>query len=316
LASADQQGLRIPLLTKVAIIAALLVSIPYYWLLVDAGPSNAPARAIDLNRLRMAANQLRGPLPTAIEAVVPAHDDYPGTFLVASGGLRFNRVGAIVYRLVTPGGDTVLDAGLSPDQAMAAGFTVHDPGSQRTANNWLRGARRIVFTGQDIDHIGGLIASPAREGFAARAIVNPEQAQRISQVAPALALEKSVNAHRADYAAIAPGVVMLQTPGHTPGSQMIFVRLASGREFLFGGDNMPMARNLAWLRPRSRYMAEWLGNEDRAAVIGWLKGLAALQSQAPAIIIVPAHDLSWMNVIGHKQGITIVRPGPSPEQTQ
>jgi len=307
----EQQGSRIPFLTKAAIVVALLVSIPYYWLLIDAGPSDAPARPIDLDRLRAAAGQLTGPLPTAIEAAVPACDDYPGTFLVAGGGLKTNPVGAIAYRLVTPGGDTVLDAGLSPDQAIAAGFSTYDAGAQRIANSWLRSARRILFTAQDIEHIGGLIASPERAAFAMRVIVNLDQAKRISQLVPALALEKSVNQHPADYAAIAPGVVMLQTPGHTPGSQMIFVRLANGREFLFAGDTMPMRRSLAWQKPRSRYMAEWLGNEDRAAVIGWLKGLTELQSRAPALVIVPAHDLGWLKVTGRNLGISVAQSGPA-----
>lgn len=308
----DRQSYRISALTKTAIVLALLIGIPYYWLLIDSGPSDAPARPIDLARLRAEAGKLLGPLPLAIEAVVPACDDFPGTFLVASGGLKTDRVGAIVYRLVTPGGDTLLDSGLSPDQAAASGFATYDADAQRTADNWLRTAKRIVFTGQDIDHIGGFIATPSRAEFASRAIANPDQAKRISELAPALALQQSVNERHADYAAIAPGVVLLKAPGHTPGSQMIFVRLANGREYLFAGDNVPMLRNLTWLRPRSRYMAEWQGSEDRAAVIGWLKGLNALHQQAPRMIIVPAHDLGWLKGAGLREGIAAAPPVSSP----
>jgi glyoxylase-like metal-dependent hydrolase (beta-lactamase superfamily II) len=36
--------------------------------------------------------------------------------------------------------------------------------------------------------------------------------------------------------AIAPGVVLKKAQGHTPGSQMVFVALASGSELLFVGD--------------------------------------------------------------------------------
>jgi glyoxylase-like metal-dependent hydrolase (beta-lactamase superfamily II) len=285
----------------------MLVAIPYYWLLIDTGPSDAAPRRIDLGRLRAEAGKLAGPLPTAIEAALPASDTYPGTLLVASGGLKTDRVGAVVYRLVTPDGDTVIDAGLNPDQAMAAGFSAHDAAAQRTVDGWLGKARRIVLTGQDIDHIGGLIASPSRAILAARTIANPDQAKRISQLVPLMANAQALKQHADDYAAIAPGVVMLCTPGHTPGSQMIYVRLASGREWLFAGDTMPMERNLTWLRPRSRYMAQWHGAEDRAAVIGWLKGLAAVQQHAPGLIIVPSHDVSWLNEAEEKLGIAVVR---------
>jgi glyoxylase-like metal-dependent hydrolase (beta-lactamase superfamily II) len=303
----EWRGWGISPLTKVAIVLALLIAIPYYWLLIDTGSSDAAPRRIDLGRLRTEASKLAGPLPTAIEAALPASDTYPGTLLVASGGLKTDRVGAVVYRLVTPGGDTVIDAGLSPDQAMAAGFATYDAAAQRTAESWLRNARRIVFTGQDIDHIGGLIASPSRVMLAARTMSNPDQAKRISQLVPLMANAQALKQHADDYAAIAPGVVMLHTPGHTPGSQMIYVRVASGREWLFAGDTVPMERNLTWLRPRSRYMAQWHGTEDRAAVIGWLKGLAALQQRAPGLIIVPSHDVSWLNEAEKKLGIAVVR---------
>ncbi len=304
------EGWRISPLTKAALVLALLIAVPYYWLLIDTGPRHAPARPIDLGRLRAAAGMLEGPLPTAIEAALPASDAYPGTLLVASGGLKSDAVGAVVYRLVTPGGDTVIDAGLSPDQAMAAGFADYDAAAQQTVDAWLRQARRIVFTGQDIDHIGGLTASPSRALLAAHTITNPDQAKRISQLVPALAIAQAVKQHSGDYAAIAPGVVMLHTPGHTPGSQMIYVRLASGRELLFAGDTMPMERNLTWLRPRSRYMAEWNGTEDRGAVIGWLKGLADLQQRAPRLIIVPAHDVSWLEQAERELGIAVTRSHP------
>jgi glyoxylase-like metal-dependent hydrolase (beta-lactamase superfamily II) len=35
---------------------------------------------------------------------------------------------------------------------------------------------------------------------------------------------------------IAPGVVLIKAPGHTPGSQAVYVKLASGREVILSGD--------------------------------------------------------------------------------
>src|SRR5581483_5018541 len=35
---------------------------------------------------------------------------------------------------------------------------------------------------------------------------------------------------------IAPGVVLIKAPGHTPGSQVVYVQLASGREVILSGD--------------------------------------------------------------------------------
>jgi glyoxylase-like metal-dependent hydrolase (beta-lactamase superfamily II) len=35
---------------------------------------------------------------------------------------------------------------------------------------------------------------------------------------------------------IAPGVVLVKTPGHTPGSHVVYVRLKCGQEILLAGD--------------------------------------------------------------------------------
>jgi hypothetical protein len=72
------------------------------------------------------------------------------------------------------------------------------------------------------------------------------------------------------------------------------VRLQNGREYLFAGDSAPMRRNVELQRPRSRYMAEWVGREDRAATLGWIKGLVVLQQREPGLTIVYGHDYGWV----------------------
>ncbi len=308
---AGGQVAGVSFITKAAIILALLIGIPYYWLLIESGPSDAPPHQIDIGRLRLEAGKLAGPLPQKIEVAVPASDHSAGTFLVAGGGLKADLVGVAAYRLVTPGGDTLLDAGLNQTQAKASGFATYHENEQRIVESWLRAARRIIFSGQDIDHIGGFITSPFNAAIAPRVIADAELATRISRLVPAFAKQNSLQID-GEYAAIAPGVAMLRTPGHTPLARMIYVHLANGREFLFAGDTMPMQRNLTWLKPRSRYSSEWAGSEDRTAVIGWLKGLAALHALEPNLVIVPAHDLGWIKTAGRAAGIETGRFVPIP----
>src|SRR3989442_414512 len=38
------------------------------------------------------------------------------------------------------------------------------------------------------------------------------------------------------YLPLAPGIAVIKAPGHTPGSQMVFVALESGKEYLLIGD--------------------------------------------------------------------------------
>ena len=71
---------------------------------------------------------------------------------------------------------------------------------------------------------------------------------------------------------------------------MIFVRMASGREYLFAGDIASFEQNWKELRARSRLVGDWFAPEDRREVYSWLKTIRALRDEAPRLEIVPGHD--------------------------
>ena len=106
--------------------------------------------------------------------------------------------------------------------------------------------------------------------------------------------------------AIAPGVVVIPAPSHTPGSQMVFVRLAGGREYLFAGDIATMAQSWRELRARSRLIGDWLAPENRGEVFAWLRTIRALKAEAPRLEVVAGHDYEW---IDHREGHRGIREG-------
>ncbi len=291
--------------TRVALLLILLVSVPYYWLLMDPGPTSVAPHDIDIARLRSLADGQQGPRPVAIEYAAVATNNEPGTFFVAGGGLRSEQTGVFIWRLLTPGGDTIINLGLTKDQALASGYDNFHPEIQQTGNDWLLAARRIIFTSEDIDHIGGLVSLLINDRTVAQKLIgNPQQLEAIKALAPTLTgTLKAIPAIQADrdgYVPIAPGIAALRTPGYLDGAQMIYVRLQDGREYLFVGDTAPMRRNVDWQRPRSRYAAEWLGHEDRSKTLAWIKGLARLKAREPGLTIVYGHDFGWLQdqVIG------------------
>ncbi len=284
---------------RIALLLILIVAAAYYWLLMDPGHTSVAPREIDITRLRALADSQQGARPTAIEYAAIATNTEPGTFLVAGGGLRSEQTGVFVWRLLTPGGDTIINAGLTKDQAMAGGYGSYHPEIQATADSWMLAARRIIFTSEDIDHVGGLLTLQLSDRTAASKLVgNERQIEKIKALAPGLMQSlrsaPAVHADKAGYAAIAPGIAIVRTPGYLDGAQMVYVRLQGGREFLFAGDTAPMRRNVEWLRPRSRYAADWLGHEDRAATLGWIKGLARLKEREPGLTIVYGQDHGWL----------------------
>ena len=93
------------------------------------------------------------------------------------------------------------------------------------------------------------------------------------------------------YHALAPGVVLVKAPGHTPGSQLVYVALANGRRLLFVGDvawHMDQIREL-WYRPR--LVTDVFLGEDRDAVMGELRKLRDVGAANPMLQIVVSHDV-------------------------
>ncbi|GMT98647.1 hypothetical protein KH5H1_27660 [Corallococcus caeni] len=90
-----------------------------------------------------------------------------------------------------------------------------------------------------------------------------------------------------------PGVVLIKAPGHTPGTQMVYVRLVDGREFLLVGDVAWHQDNIQLPRMLPR-LAQWVGGGDAQAMAHQLRWLHDLQGTAPELHLVLAHDGAQM----------------------
>ena len=89
---------------------------------------------------------------------------------------------------------------------------------------------------------------------------------------------------------IAPGVVLIRAAGHTPGSQMVYVRRGDGHEYIFMGDTASLSGNVTALRARSRLVADFMAKEDRPTVQVQLQALRRLALANPDVTLVPGHD--------------------------
>lgn len=93
-------------------------------------------------------------------------------------------------------------------------------------------------------------------------------------------------------------VVVVEAPGHTPGSIVVFVTLPSAERFAFIGD-------LAWQREGVELPAErpWLtrrmADVDPDQVREGLVQVHRLAKSIPDMTIVPAHDSRALDRIAH-----------------
>lgn len=84
-------------------------------------------------------------------------------------------------------------------------------------------------------------------------------------------------------------IILVSMPGHTAGSQGVFVTLPSGRRFFLTGDTAWVADNYRTPVPKGR-LARRLGEFDEQAVWENLLRIRKLAELAPDIIIIPGHD--------------------------
>ena len=85
---------------------------------------------------------------------------------------------------------------------------------------------------------------------------------------------------------MAPGVVLVKAPGHTPGSQLVYVQLADGRELILTGDTAWHRENVELVEGPPRLTSLLLKN-DRAANACQLQALHDLPAE---VHVVPGHD--------------------------
>ena len=279
---------------KLLLALTVIVAVPYYWLLIDNRPGADPGPVIRIADLRRLAATIPGPRPERVALQQIGWRRVPGTLFVAGGGLKRNLLSIQAGLISGPWGDVVVDGGFGPQDAEAFGLEVFQPHNQARVDAALRRARLIVFTHEHVDHIGGLLRLSDWRAVLPHALITPEQAPS-GGAARVLPWPKGAAAairpfRYSGMVAIAPGVVLIRTPGHTPGSQMVYARLGDGREYLFTGDTSTMGRNWEQLRARSRLVGDLIVHEDRAAVFGWLKAIRRLHRAAPAMTIVPGHE--------------------------
>lgn len=271
----------------------VLAGVAYYWLLVESHIPGDASYTLDIERVRAALATVPGDKPGSIEVEQVGVFTFPATGVVAGDGWNGVPLPVFCYRLIYPDSTIIVDTGLT--QSMGGSLlTSFDAAAFGRVEAAMSTAAQIVITHEHMDHIGGLTAHSDLKAVLPGTRLTREQLSEPERSLPAKFPEHALDGYQPlvydQYQAIAPGVVLIRAPGHTPGSQIVYVQTASGAELLLIGDVAWHFRNIELQRERARLMTMLFIKEDRKAVFGELVALKRLHEAQPAIHIVPGHD--------------------------
>ncbi len=250
----------------------------------------------DLAAIRAMSTVLPGALPLAVNGERVAASIRPRKFVIEGGDDTPVTMPRTAFQIVYPDCSVMIDSGL--DKATHDSFSPDKPEpyfAEQFAKleRALANARLIVLTHHHADHVAGVLCAANFSELAGKTVITMDVADCMMnaphrphlKLAPQ-ALERFIVLDYPQYYPAAPGVVLIRSPGHSPDSQMVFIRLQSGREILHSVDSAWIMDNITEVKGKA---APWV-KEDVPAVMAQLRWLNTVAATEASITILVTHD--------------------------
>jgi glyoxylase-like metal-dependent hydrolase (beta-lactamase superfamily II) len=282
---------------RIRLLAILAVSAVWpLFAQAQQSPSGASSWNVQIDQIRQVAAMIPGRRPLRINVLKFAESRRSKKFSVQGAADEPSVQARTVFQIVYADGKVMLDSGMDEQVHRFFGrgtVEPYDPDAEKQVEQALRSARAIIITHEHGDHVAGVIRTPFLAELAPKTLMTRAQVEALEtnpqmpeiKITPAMASRYNVVDYD-KYLPFGPGVALIKAPGHTPGSQMVYVVLESGREYLFIGDT---AWHMDGVRLIKGKDAPWI-QEDEVALLAQLKWLNQLYSTEKNLFLIASHD--------------------------
>ncbi len=287
-----KRGRRILTIVGIVILAlVIVVGVAGYVLLGVSPVPETSSYQLDVAQVRQLAASGDGALPVRLNALIVAEGTNAKTLIIAGGGFQDQRMVFPSFQVVYEDGTIVVDAVHTQAQhSQSFAGQPYDTAKYDAMQAAMRRSRTIIATHEHFDHISGIAHSPYFDEIGAKVRLTATQVANAESSAgfPPALLARLTPFDYDMYYLLAPGLVLVKAPGHTPGGQMVYVRLQNGSEYLLVGDVVWNSESIDRLIGRPLLM-NLVMSEDRAALGSEIRTLYNLARGEPIRLVV-SHD--------------------------
>ncbi|RPJ42443.1 MAG: MBL fold metallo-hydrolase [Chloroflexi bacterium] len=263
----------------------------WYVLMGQAASPRTSTFELDLSKIRQMAQEKPGNLPVRLNAVVVGEGTFPRAMVIAGAGFQSERMPVAAYQLVYDDHTVMVDSTFPKEdfeQMFPGGL--FDSQKYDSLQQALQKSRLILLTHMHLDHIAGITHAPNAAALLPKVLLSQEQIADMSAETGEMAnlFEKVQAVTYEKYYAAAPGVVLIKSPGHSPGDQLIYVRLQDGREYLLVGDVVWNSANITQATGRP-LLLRLLMQEDWQKSSNEIRALHDLVETEPIHLVI-THD--------------------------
>jgi glyoxylase-like metal-dependent hydrolase (beta-lactamase superfamily II) len=254
-----------------ALLLTAILVLEYYLFKKNEIPKKSDFK-LDVGELRELVDAGNNGLPVRLNSLIVAEGEIPDWIVVAGGAPNGFPISFTSFQAVYDDKTVIIESPF--DKGLYDKFCGYrllgikgrhfDEENYEIMQRAMLEAECIVATHEHWDHVGGIAQSPHIGELLKKTVLTKEQVHghTIEKAEfPEGAFDDYNPLEYDQYHVLAPGIVLIKAPGHSLGSQMIFVRLRGGEEFLFIGDVGWNMVNIESLTNHSR-MGMLLRHED------------------------------------------------------